>query len=374
MMKRLIVLLFLVASPAWAAPPPWAKNVKTTVTKDADFEEVVVEVDGVKAGLRTDHGRRYDLVWERDLKTLGLGHRLHAHAITKVFPNERDPVPTPGAHDLSLRDIPTTAADHAPVVIDVNYFYTASAAAARGGEQNMPAFAALSCAIANQAYANSGLGWITMRCLGPWLTTYKEATDGDPLTWMYYSLNPPNDHTSPNYHGNQFQATRTLTGADMSHMVATNNACGVGYINAGITTALSMSEQSCTNANLTFPHETGHVIGYNHEPANAQCGTLVLKPSGLMGCPSGYNYGHSWPIGAVQWRDVMAYPAAGGTRITQFSNPRVLYQGQYPTGVVDERDNARIAEVRAPVVAAFGTPTTTTHKPPSRPTSVTVTQ
>jgi hypothetical protein len=354
-----IAILLLLAAPAFAAPPTWAKNVKTTVKKDFDFEEIVVEVDGVQAGYRYDHGKRYDLKWERDPRALGLKHRLHAHEITKEFPAELDPLPTPGAVPIALADIPAAvAADTTPRVIDVNYFYTAASAAANGGEGTMPAFAALSCALTNQAYANSGLGWITFRCLGPFKASYADTTNlTDALNWLGMS----------GAGASEVAAKYALTGADLSHMTIAKSGggCGLGYMPASASFALSTSDRTCSNANLSFPHETGHNVGYNHDPANAGC-TLTAQPSGQLGCSGSYNYGHSFPIGAPKWRTVMAYPGALGTRITQFSNPLVLYQGLYPTGIVNERDNARIAVARAAILAAFRTAVVTTPHPPSK--------
>jgi hypothetical protein len=332
--------------------------VKTTVTKSADSEEVVVEVDGVKAGRRQDATGIYSLVWERDPRALGLKHRLHPHKITKEFPAEMDPIAPPSSGVVG--DAPITAADPTPIVIDVNYMYTAAAAAAAGGVDKMPAFMSLSCALANETYANSGLGYITWRCFGPFKTAYVE---NSAQSAIYWGKDPAGGTT-------EVAKYYALTGADLTHYVVTNNSCGIGYMFtfAG-TYALSQSERSCTNDNLTFPHETGHNIGYEHDPANADCGTLVLKPSGLMGCASGYNYGHAFPVGAIKWRTIMSYPAAGGKRISQISNPNILYMGLYPTGIANERDNARVAVTNAPLVSAFRTPVVPTGRPPSKVTN-----
>jgi len=365
-MKKLLIAFFVISSLCArleAVPPPWAHNVKKTVTKDFDFEEIVVEVDGVKAGYRYDHGKRFDLVWERDPKTLGLTKRLHAHEIIRKFPAELDPILPPGTHPISLADVPpSVVADTTPRVIDINYFYTTAAAARIGGDASMPAFAALSCELTNQSYANSGLSYITFRCLGPFKASYPDTTNlSDALNWMRGPTGSP-----------EITAKAALTGADLSHMVIgiAGGMCGLGYLNSPDPSwGLSTSDIGCANSNLSFPHETGHNVGMNHDPANTGC-TLVLKPSGLMGCnDSTYNYGHSFPIGAVKWRTFMAYPGAGGTRITIESSPNVLYQGLYPTGIVNERDNVRIAVARASVVAAFRTAVVASHRPPAQGTN-----
>lgn len=332
---------------AGAAPPPWAKNVKTDVTKTADSEEVVVEVDGVKAGRRQDKTGLYDLVWERDPTTLGFGHRLHPHKITKVFPNEREPIPAP--HETGpVRDVPTASPDN-PVVIDVNIYYSANAGVrVPGGESGMPAFAQLTCALANQTYANSGLPYITFRCFGPFKVSYVEGAN-DALAWMSRLPTATTTGGQP-----EIQQRFMETGADLGHLVTNDGACGLGYLTSGLSTSISQSEWDCTNSNLSGPHEMGHNIGFHHDPATVGC-TTISPTSGLPFCSGSFNYGHAWPIGAVQWRTIMAYPGAGGTRITQISNPNILYQGQWPTGIANERDNARVAVGRAPVVAAFRT-------------------
>jgi hypothetical protein len=360
--RRLLVVVFISWPSLVYAQPPWAHDVKKTVIKAEDFEEIVVEVNGVKAGYRYDHGRRFDLKWERDPKTLGLTHRLHAHEITRVFPPELDPLPTAMQ---PVPDAPIAAADTAPVVIDVNYFYTAASAAANGGESTMPAFAALSCALANQAYVNSGIGYITFRCLGPFKASYADTTNlNDALNWM----------GTTGAGASEIAAKYALTGADVSQMTVkySGGGCGLGWLTASKTNALSVTDRTCANSNLSSPHEIGHNLGFNHDPANAGCGTLVLKPSGLMGCASGYNYGHSFPIGAPQWRTFMAYPNAGGIRVTVESGTNVTYNG-YATGIVNERDNVLVAVARAPIVSQFRTATTTSHKP-SAVTNVTILQ
>jgi hypothetical protein len=223
---------------------------------------------------------------------------------------------------------------------------------------------ALSCALSNQSYANSGLGWITWRCFGPFQSAYNETTDGEALRWMSSATICATVNGVQTCHPGGLTDTNdklALTGADLSHLVTTNGACGLGFLEPAANAAMSMSEWSCTNANLSFTHETGHNVGFNHDPKNAgsppcpeptNTNCAIYCPSGLACFPGISNFGHAWPIAAPQWRSIMAYPSAGGARITQISNPSILYQG-YPTGIPGERDNAKKAVERAPIVAAF---------------------
>ncbi len=340
-------------------PPPWAPAATTTVTKTADGgETVIVEVNGVKAGRRhNSDGTLDELVWERDPRALGLRHRLHAHRVTQPFPAERDPLPVPPE---APRDTPQALAAPTPVVIDVNFFYSAAAGAA-WGLQNVAAKMALSCSLANETYANSGLAWITWRCFGPFPASYLESSGLNPLAWMNNST-----QGKP-----EIDAKFPVTGADAAHMVTANNSCGQGYyFSSSAMFAYSMSHYSCTTGALTFVHELGHNINYRHDPTTEGC-TAISPASGLPYCSGQKYYGHAFPAGAVKWRTIMAYPQAGGTRVTQISNPAILYQG-VPTGIANERDNASIAVVNAPIVAAFRTPVTTGHKP-AAPVTLTVT-
>ena len=96
----------------------------------------------------------------------------------------------------------------------------------------------------------------------------------------------------------------------------------------------SVSDSDCALGNLTFAHELGHNMGCAHDPENA----------GSSFAP--YGYGHRW--NSNQWRSVMAY--SPGSRVPQFSNPDVLYDGG-ATGIAEQRDNARLLDETGFMVA-----------------------
>lgn len=93
------------------------------------------------------------------------------------------------------------------------------------------------------------------------------------------------------------------------------------------------------NGANTFAHEFGHNQGGAHNPADVDC----------PGCDA-YSRGHVF-IGDddTEYGTVMSYP---GVRIQYFSNPDVDFQG-VPTGIVDERDNARTIRDRRYTVEDF---------------------
>jgi hypothetical protein len=332
------LLALLLTAPAWAQP--------VTVTKTAEVEEIVVEVNGVKAGFRSNRfGEKWELTHERNPLTLGLTKRLHAHKVGPL-PNEKDPIVLP---DTLPADAPRDVASDATIVIDVNILYSASAAAARGGVVNMPAFAALACAVATQSAANSGSPTISYRCLGPFQATYQESSGANPLIWM----------GSTGF--TEVNALRTQTGADLSHLITTNNACGQGSLCSGTGNAISQSDQSCTVGNLTFPHETGHNLCMHH---NALQGGA---PNCGVDGNTAYNCGHRSTDNALS--DVLAY---GGGRETRFSNPSVPFTGRAePSGTI-WHDNARVLREQAARIAAFRAPVippppTSAPRPPGTP-------
>jgi hypothetical protein len=178
--------------------------------------------------------------------------------------------------------------------------------------------------------------------------SYSETTTGtDALSWAYGTGKA------------EVQALIATYGADLVHFVVTNNACGLGYMPAGITYPFSESARSCTVANQSFPHETGHNIGMNHDRANASCGTSC----------TGDNYGYCImnADGTKDGlKDVMVYPnPCGGARDKRFSNKDVLDSKGNPTGTATE-NNIRIFDQNIAMIAAWHAPVIVVPHVPSK--------
>ncbi|MDX1643294.1 MAG: zinc-dependent metalloprotease family protein [Thermoanaerobaculia bacterium] len=144
-------------------------------------------------------------------------------------------------------------------------------------------------------------------------------------------------------------ALRDEHAADMvSLIVSAGQYCGIAYVQRSPGSsfesyAFQVTLDSCAVGNLTFAHEHGHNMGFEHDPANG------TDPS---------NASYPWSFGHYvdgSYRTVMSYSnqcGSGCTRVAHHSNPDIVYNGQ-PTGVAEERDNARTGDSTAPIVADF---------------------
>lgn len=129
----------------------------------------------------------------------------------------------------------------------------------------------------------------------------------------------------------------------------TNNGCGVAWVmrNPGPAFAgfaFKVTGRGCLNGNLTYAHEHGHNMGFEHDPANGSS-----NPS------YPWSYGHF--VNGV-YRTVMSYSnqcSLGCNRRPHFSNPDVLEEG-VPTGIDGQRDNHRTGNLTAPIVRDFRIP------------------
>jgi hypothetical protein len=129
------------------------------------------------------------------------------------------------------------------------------------------------------------------------------------------------------------------------------NACGTAFLMSASSggfesNAYSVSVRACAVDNLTFPHELGHNQGANHNPENGLSPSQAIFP---------YAFGHYVSGGASPFRTILS--TAGGVctncpRIPYFSNPGVTYHAQ-PTGITDERENARTINNTAVAFSQF---------------------
>jgi len=115
---------------------------------------------------------------------------------------------------------------------------------------------------------------------------------------------------------------------------------------------VSLVRRSCLD-DQTLMHELGHNLGAHHDPVNGPPPNEALVP---------YSYGHFSLDG--NFVTVMSYTSEcpGCVRVDHFSNPNVSFAG-IPTGIPNERDNARLLEeTRSRYAVPAGVP-----GPPCRP-------
>lgn len=225
--------------------------------------------------------------------------------------------------------------------VDVLLMYSPAARDAAGGVSQISAQAQAAVDSANTVFANSGMR-MRFRVVGiELLEGWVEGTSSASTELGLFRSNASQ------------QARRNALAADMVSLLVANlpGACGIGYVmrspGAGFaSSAVQITDRDCAVGNLSWVHEHGHNMGFEHDPANGTSPTSASYP---------WSFGHYVEgQGAQSFRTVMAYqcPAGGCTRRPYFSSPRVSFNG-FPTGVVDQRDNARSGDLVADIVANF---------------------
>ena len=212
--------------------------------------------------------------------------------------------------------------------IDVLVVFTEAVKNAVGGEAQAQTLAQNAVDSANSAYINSKVRQ-RLKLVHSELTDLTESN----------SLSNLRDNA-------EVQELRNRHNADMVAMLVNSlGGCGVGYLMTSVGSgfsgsAYSITRRSCAVGNLTFAHELGHNMGSAHNPENA----------GNAAFP--YSYGH-YLNGS--YRTVLSYSSpcgSGCTRVPQFSNPAVVFNGQ-PTGLLDTRNNSRSLENTSDTVSNF---------------------
>ena len=227
--------------------------------------------------------------------------------------------------------------------IDVLMVYSDDVRAFLGGTAQAIAFAQQAITITNTVYQNSAIA-PRLRLVHTMELNYTEAGNSS------NDLNFIRSHQGVGIARDLYKADAVGFLVEFS-----TNACGIAYLmtntshsDAFAPNAYSVSVRSCAVSNFTFPHELGHNQGSNHNPENA--GTL---PSDAV---FPYAFGHYVNGGASPFRTVMSTTTNGicGScpRIPYLSNPSVNYSGQ-PTGITDQRDNARSINNTALVFSRF---------------------
>ncbi|MBK7976779.1 MAG: thrombospondin type 3 repeat-containing protein [Deltaproteobacteria bacterium] len=151
------------------------------------------------------------------------------------------------------------------------------------------------------------------------------------------------------------KALRNQHYADLVALVVESGGsgvCGQAYVQRSISSGFSESAyqvtvRSCAVGNISYAHEHGHNLGFEHNPENG-----ISPPSSASYV---WSYGH-YVNGS--FRTVMSYAdpcTSGCTRVQRFSNPGISFNG-FPTGIADQRDNHRTGNISAPIAAGFRVP------------------
>jgi len=245
---------------------------------------------------------------------------------------------------VTVDDLQTPESDAAPGavpagaanLVDVLIVFSPGTTTQLGGQAPAQTFAQAAVDSANQAFVNSQM--VTrFRLAGVRFTTRSDSgSSSTDLSWLRNDV--------------EVAGWRNAVGADLVSMISEfSDSCGLGYLMstpAGTgfaASAFQVSARSCAIGNLSYAHEHGHNMGFQHNPENGS------------GAPFAYAYGH-YINGS--YRTVMSYSnscTSGCTRRPYFSNPNVNYLG-VATGVADQRDNARAGNQTAAVVALFRNP------------------
>ncbi len=269
----------------------------------------------------------------------------------------------PGVTELGAAAQATASSESRDAVgtvhtIDLLSVYTPQARLAAGGAAQITAIIQAAVDSANQAFDNSGVTAV-YRLVKTSETDYADSGDlSKDLIWLAGDASTA--------------ALRNEVGADMVSLIVEKGGgyCGLGYTirspGAGFAgAAFQVTSKKCAVSNFSFAHENGHNLGLEHDPGN---GPAVTRAS------YAWSFGHL--VNGV-FRTVMSYSsgcANGCGRVAYYSNPNVPYLG-YPTGVTEANDNARTANLTAPIAAAFraapSSPSLTA--PPAAPTGLAVT-
>ncbi len=246
-------------------------------------------------------------------------------------------VPDVAAPSALAGDAPAVAVDDGST-FDILVFYTAAARDVAGSDTNAQTKIALGVSETNTSYANSGIT-PRLRLVGAELISYAESGD---LAVDLGRFQHPSDGFMDAVH-----TRRDQLGADLVMLVvgtAASNACGVGYVMTGLSSAFAsyaftVTAYPCISPNYTFAHELGHNMGSAHAPEDGS-GQGSLYP---------YSFGYKHP--SHLFRTVMAYNCPSTCpRVLHFSNPNVSYNGAV-TGTSLQHDNARSINSAASTIA-----------------------
>ncbi len=261
-----------------------------------------------------------------------------AHGLAKLDPDLFDPCQTEAVPPIrATSELPTGLVRvDPPDSIDVMVVYTPQAAAAAGGVAAIEATIQSAVDVSNAAFLDSNMVARFRLVHTELANTNDSGNSAVDLSWV------SNDPT--------VAAARDLHSADLVSLITQDGGggCGRGYVmrtpgSSFGPFAFQVTARACAVGNLSWVHEHGHNMGFEHDPAN-----------GVPAAQASY----TWSFGHFvdgSYRTVMSYSnqcTNGCTRVGQFSNPNVNYLGA-ATGIADQRDNHRSGDLTASIVANF---------------------
>ena len=251
------------------------------------------------------------------------------------------------------------------VTIDVAVFYTPGAREDAGGTDAIEAEIDLLIAMANEAYAVSGVRH-RMVLVGRAEVPYTES--GDAFTDFDRFSDPSDGHMD------EVHAMRTRTGADLAHLLVRPLADDrIGGI-ANLGGPFGLTDMCCPDI---FVHETGHNLGLAHDRY-----TSHGEERGAAHPAYGYVNQRALESGAPpssRWSTIMSegYQCVdfGGFAcpwLLRFSNPRQSYNGDplgvaygQGSGVTGPADAAAVLNATGPAVALWRDRPSTSNRPPA---------
>ncbi|HRQ65139.1 MAG TPA: M12 family metallo-peptidase [Xanthomonadaceae bacterium] len=308
---------------------------------DDDPTVILTVVSGALSGLVYAHQHVYELTSLAD-----------GRSVLLLLDQDRFP-PCDGGIDPARQDLhghPVETAGATPMTgdleVDVLVLYTRQARDGAGGTSQIASTAQAAVDAANVAFLNSRM--VTrFRTVGIELWDVDETSLGANSSQRLGAL-----RTSA-----WVQSRRDALGADLVGLLVNDGqgGCGIGYVMrtpaaSFASWAFQVTARNCAVGNLTYAHEHGHNMGFEHDPANGTSPGNASFP---------WSFGHFHDSGTSQqrFRTVMSYstPCDGSCpRRAYFSNPEVLYQGER-TGIGGERDNARSGDLVYDIVRLFRT-------------------
>ena len=239
-------------------------------------------------------------------------------------------------------EAPVSASD-APGRLDVMVLYTPQARDDAGGVGPVKAVIGMMVDTANQAFSNSRMD-ARLNLVHSGIAPF------DDLGVCDEDLDLLTEHARVATLRDEHQADLVALIGSEDLVTGPDAVCGIAWIMVDEISldfaplAFSVTSLVCTGA--TFAHEIGHNLGLNHDPETAQSQDFPFERALFP-----WAFGHFVPN---DFYTVMAYrtPCGNCERILNYSSPRVDHQGK-PTGIENQRDNARVGNQTAPIVANF---------------------